>query len=142
MALLPSFELGKVHIPSEREAPFLKTKKKAPSFQKCSQRHLVSTRLAYTHKFHMVGIYFLRFSTTGVATCNISRCLLGNNKRNREFNGMAGKHTLHTVLKRSKRNHCKTLSMVLGHGECERMIIHLQNSALILNPYLMPLHSS
>lgn len=119
---VPSFELGKVYIPREREATFSKTKKKCTTtFQKNFQQHLVGTMFNYIHTFHMVGIYFLRFSTTGIAICNI---LLGSNKGNREkFNGKAGKHALHTVLGRSKRNNCKALSLILGISVKQRLFI-------------------
>lgn len=87
--------------------------------------------LNYAHKLYAVGIYFLMFSTTGLASCNISCRLLGNNKWNREeFNWNAREHALHAFLGRSQRNNnYKALSMVLGHGECKITMTHLQNSA-------------
>ena len=119
---LPSFELGKVYIPREKEATFPKTKKKCTTtFQKNFQQHLIGPVFNYADTFHMVGIYLLRFSTTGIATCNI---LLGSNKGNREkLNGKAGKHAVHTGLGRSKRNNCKALSLILGISVKQRLFI-------------------
>ena len=119
---VPSFELGKVYISREKEATFPKTKKKCTTtFQKNFQQHLVGTMFNCTDTFHMVGIYLLRFSTTGIATCNI---LLGSNKGNRgKLNGKAGKHALHTGLGRSKRNNCKALSLILGISVKQRLFI-------------------
>ena len=139
---IPSLELGSIHISQWKRNSIWKTKKKALSFQKSSQRHLFSMMLNYTHKLYAVGIYFLMFSTTALASCNISCCLLGNKWNREEFNWNAREHALHAFLGMSQRNNnYKALSMVLGHGESKITMTHLQNSAVILKPYPTLLHS-
>ena len=94
-------------------AKFIFPVKEKPHFPKLRKMHYyIPKEFPAASGWYMVGIYFLRFCTADTATCNI---LLGSNKENREkFNGKAGKHALHTVLGRNKRNYCKALNLIIS----------------------------